>query len=182
MDFVSSTVFSRAVNGVVEGIFAADVVLSPVSGTALNGMTSIGFDCSFYFTSLSSSASIFFNCAFCSMVNLSISSFSPSISAISFVYAYSISGSFNCFLIDAISTFFFLIISSISFTIEGSYPILRTNSSNVLILLSFTKDNIFSNFSCVWTLLRDSYNLVVTIEAVANVEKTISPVFLCRSI
>jgi hypothetical protein len=93
MDFASSTVFSKAVSGVFEGIYDEDVVLTPVSGNDLNAMTSIGFDCSFSFNKFSSSASISFNCAFCSIINLSISSFSPSISAISFSCASSVGGS-----------------------------------------------------------------------------------------
>jgi hypothetical protein len=154
MDLANSTVFSRDVIGVAEGIsavevFATDVVLTLVSGTVLNGMTSIGVDCSFSFTNVSSSASISFNCAFYSMINLSISSFSPSVSAISFACASFVGGIFSCFLRDVISAFFFLSISSTDFTFKGSYPILRNNSSNVLILLSFAKDDIFSNFNYV---------------------------------
>jgi hypothetical protein len=59
---------------------------------------------------------------------------------------------------------------------------LRTSSSNVLIMLSLEKDDIFSNFNYVWTLFRETCNLEAVVEACANVEKTISPVCLCRSI
>jgi hypothetical protein len=111
MDFSSSTVFSRAFSGVADGIYdvvviATVVVVTPVRGTALSVMTSIGVACSFSFTNLSSSSSISLNCAFCSMINLSISSFSDSVSAISFACASSVGGSFSCFLRDAMSNYF----------------------------------------------------------------------------
>jgi hypothetical protein len=182
IDFANSTVFSRDVSGFANENSTSDVVFTPESETALNGMTSMCFNYFFSFTSFSISASISFSCAFYSMINLSISSFSLSVSAISFACDFTIGGSFNCFLKDDMSSFFFLIISSTAFTFEGSYPILRTSSSNVLILLSLAKDDIFSNLNYVWTLFRDTCNLEAVVEACSSMEKTISLVFLCKSI
>jgi hypothetical protein len=125
----------------------AVVVLTPMRGTVLNGMTFIGSFYSFFFTNLSISASISLICAFYSMINFSISSFSPFVLAISLACESSVAGNFNCFLKDSMSTLCFLSSSSTTFMFEGSYPILSTNSSKDLILLSFAKDDTFSNFS-----------------------------------
>jgi hypothetical protein len=147
-------VFSGAVSGVVDGSFVVlvvdtVVVLTPVRGTTLSGMTSIGVACSFSFTNLSNSASISFICAFCSMISLSNSSFSPYVSAISLACESSVVGNFSYFLRDVMSSFFFLINSLAAFTFEGSYPIFSTNSSKDLTLLSSAKEDIFSNFNWV---------------------------------
>jgi hypothetical protein len=154
IDLASSTDFSRAINGVIDGSYIVAVVddvtlLIPVRGNTLSGMTYMGVACSFSFTNLSISASISFICALCSMINFSISSFSPFVSAISLVCESFVADNFIYFLKDAMSEYFFLIISSSAFIFEGSYPILRTNSSKDLILLSFAKDDIFSSFSWV---------------------------------
>jgi hypothetical protein len=120
MDLAISTVFSYDVNGVVDGIYVVDAMIAPKIGIALNGMNSIGFDFSFSFNNFSISASISLSCAFCSMRSFRISSFSPSFSAISFAYESSVGGSFSYFLKEAMSAFFFFIISSTTLTFEGS--------------------------------------------------------------
>jgi hypothetical protein len=61
MDFSRSIVFSSAIDGVADGIYVVVVVgiyvvLNSTRGTALNGMNSIGVDCSFSFNNLSNSA------------------------------------------------------------------------------------------------------------------------------
>jgi len=107
-------------------------------------------NCAFYSFSLimlSISASISLIYAFCSIINLSISSFCIFVSSTSLVFESSMAGSFNYFLSDSISTFFFFINSSIALTLVGSYPILRTNSSNDFILVSLAKEEIFSIFN-----------------------------------
>jgi hypothetical protein len=151
MDFTNSTFFSSAVNGVADGIFAVVVVgkvvvLTLARGTTLNGMTSMGIDCSFSFNNCSNFASISFIFAFCSMISFNSSSFSSSVSAIYLARESSVGGNFSFFLRDAMLALFFFNISSASFTIEGSYPILSTNSSKDFILLSrddFKDGNLF---------------------------------------
>jgi hypothetical protein len=152
IDFASSIDFSIVVSGVADGSLAVVVldafaVLTSVRGTGLSGITSMGVSYSFSFTNLSISTSISFIYAFCSMINFNISSFSPSVSTISLACESFVGGIFSCFLRDSMPTFFFLSISLANFTFKGSYPILRTNSSIDLILLSFAKDDIFSSFN-----------------------------------
>jgi hypothetical protein len=118
MDFASSTVFSSDLNGVVDGIYVLVVVgtvsiLNSMMGPALNGMASIGVDCSFSFNNFSNSASISLSCAFCCMISFSNYSFSFSTLDISLACDSSVGGNFNCFLKDAISALLFFNISSV---------------------------------------------------------------------
>jgi hypothetical protein len=78
IDLATVSVVSRIVIGVAVGSFVVVVadaitVLTPMSGTALSGMTSMGVVYFFSFINLSSSISISLICAFCSMINFSIS-------------------------------------------------------------------------------------------------------------
>jgi hypothetical protein len=150
MDF---TIFSDAYEtciGIADGIAIdvdAFVVLILVRGTAYSGIMAICTFFSFSFIILSISTSISLICAFCSIISFSISSLWPSILATYLACEYYVSRSFNYFLRDAISTFFFFKNSSTSLTFVGSYPIFNTNSSNDLILLSLVKEEIFSRFN-----------------------------------
>jgi hypothetical protein len=137
---------------------------------------------SFSLINLSISASISLICAFFSMINFSISSFWISVSSTSLVCESYVARSFNYFLSDVISTFFFFIRSSVALTLVGSYPILRTNSSNDFILLYLYKEEIFSIFNWDWILFRDTCNLEEVIEVFVRVENIISHVYLCMSI
>ena len=106
------------------------VCLVPVRGNTYRGtMANFAFF-SFPLINLSISASISLIYAFFSIINLSIYSFCLFVSATCLVCESYVARSFNCFLSDAISTFFFLINSFVALTLVGSYPILRTNSSN----------------------------------------------------
>jgi hypothetical protein len=120
MDLARSVVFSWDVTGISDGTVVTVVVLALEIGMELNGMTSIGFICSFSFNNISISSSISLSCAFCSMSNFSILSFSPSFSAISFTYESYVCGSFSCFLKEAMSSFFFFIIFSVALKFKGS--------------------------------------------------------------
>jgi hypothetical protein len=158
------------------------VVLIPVRGTASSGIMASFTFFSFYFISLSISASISLICAFFSMINFSISSFWIYVSATYLVCESYVVGSFSCFLSDAISEFFFFINSSAALTLVGSYPILRTNSSNDFILLYLAKEEIFSSFNWDWILFKDTCNLEAVIELFVRVEKIIFHVCMCMSI
>ena len=80
------------------------------------------------------------------------------------------------------SVFFFFIISSSNLTLEGSYLILITKSSNDFTLLSFSKYDIFSMFNCDYTSDREILILDNSIVVLVMVEKRISPDYLCMSI
>jgi hypothetical protein len=150
MDFTKLLEESKVVTGMTEGICTigdVDIVLTHVIGTACKEMTIIGTLCYFSFTIVSSSASISLICAFFSMISFIISSFWPLVSANSFSYGSFVAGIFSCFLKDAMSVFFFFSISSTSLTFDGSYPILSTISSRDLILLSSSREDIFSSFN-----------------------------------
>lgn len=122
------------------------------------------------------------DCVFRCMINLIISSFWFSDSPISFGCGSLIVGIFTCFLSVEISSFFFLINSSIALTFTGSYPIFMIRPSNDLILVSFSKDENISIFSWDWTFVRENRNFEAFIELLVKVEKIISPVCLCISI
>jgi hypothetical protein len=112
IEFSRVSYVSRTVTGVVDGsstmvVANVVVVLTPVRGTALSGMTSMGTICSFSFNNLSNSASISLIWAFFSMINFNISSFWPSVSTIFLSSESFVAGNFNCFLNDAMSAFFF---------------------------------------------------------------------------
>jgi hypothetical protein len=150
MNFTSFLDTSKTCTGIADEIFVdvdASVVIISIRGISSSGIMAIYTICSFSFINLSISSSISLICALCSMTSFNIYSLWPSISTTSLACGYSIARSFNCFLRDVISTFFFFNNSFASLTFVGSYPIFNTNSSSDLILLSLAKEEILSNFN-----------------------------------
>jgi len=102
---------------------------------------------SFSFISLSIYACMSLIYAFCSIINMRISSFWLYVSPTSFACGFSVAGIFNFFQSAAMLVFLFLTIHSTSLILLRSYPILMTKSSKDFILLSFAKEETFSSFN-----------------------------------
>jgi hypothetical protein len=122
IDFINFSEASGTFTGMVDGIYVVVVVfvvvvLNPVRGTASSGITVICTLCYFSLTNLSNSASISFICAFCSIINFSISSLWPSLSSISFAFESSVARSFNYFLRYSMSSLLFFNSSLTSLTL-----------------------------------------------------------------
>jgi hypothetical protein len=97
------------------------VVLIPIKETSSSGTMAKCEFFSFSLINLSISTSISLIYAFCSTISFRIYFLCISISATYLVCEYSVGGSFNYFMSDDISKFFFLINSFVSLTLVGSY-------------------------------------------------------------
>jgi hypothetical protein len=167
MDFTSLSDASETCIGIVDGIVVdvdPSIVMITIRVTASSGIMDRYKFFSFSFISLSIFSSISLIYAFFFMINFNISSLCLSVSATSLVCEYYVVGSFSCFLRDFILAFFFFNNSYVALTFVGSYPILRTKSSNDFILLSLAKEEIFFSFNWDWILFRDTCNLEVVIK------------------
>jgi hypothetical protein len=182
IDFTSFLEASGTFTGIVDGISTVVVVVVVLNPTTSNGIKTICTLYSFSLINFSNSVSISFIYAFFSMISFNISSLWASLSTMSFSCESSVARSFNFFLKEAISTFFFFNNSSAALTFDGSYPIFSTKYSRDLILLSLAKEDIFSSFNWDWMLFKDTCNFEEFNDVFFKVEKIISPVFLCMSI
>jgi hypothetical protein len=120
IDFTNFLEASENFTGMADGIFVVVVLLTPMRGDSSSGITTIYTLCYFSLTKLSSSYSISFICSFCSIISFDISSLWPSLSTISFAFESSVAQTFNCFLRDVMSSFFFYSSSLATLKLDGS--------------------------------------------------------------